>query len=174
VRSNVPPTLTNFQAISASALRAAQDLQTLVQTHTASVARAIIHLEDASSNVTAFTVSLRRSGTNIEELVEANGPKVSSTLKNLETASGTVTNMLLGLQADINNGKGLVGSLFKDEELKDRAGQVSLNLVNLSSNLDVASGNLNRHGLWWMLWKPKTPKTNHPASVKPAMGQKTW
>jgi phospholipid/cholesterol/gamma-HCH transport system substrate-binding protein len=172
VRSNVPVTLTNIHGLSDNAAQAVKDLQTLVANHTASVSRAIGNLQNASSNVATFAENLKRAGASIEQIIETNRLKVDATLKNIETASVSVTNMLTGLQADLDAGKGLVGGLLKDQEMKQRTDLALSNIVSLSSNLDLAAGNLNRHGLWWMLWKPKYPKTNTATRVK--SGEQRW
>lgn len=166
VRRQVPPALTNFQTLSENAKLASVDLQTLVREQTGTVSQAIANLNRASSNVTVFTETLKRTGQDLEQLIETNRPRVTATLKNVETASISVTNMLFGLQTDLASGKGLVGGLLRDEQMRLRTDLVLSNMVCLSSNLDVAAGNLNRYGLWWMLWKPKYPKTNPPANVK--------
>jgi hypothetical protein len=165
-RGLVPPALTNFQALSENAKQASLDLQTMVRNQTGAVAQAIASLRLASSNVTAFTETLRRTGQDLDQLVETNRPRVTATLKNVETASISVTNMLFGLQTDLAAGKGLVGGLLKDEQMRLRTDLVLSNMVGLSSNLDLAAENLNRFGLWWMLWKPKYPKTNQVGAVK--------
>ena len=69
-------------------------------------------------------------------------------MKNLRDATASLKQMT----AEMQSGKGLVGGLLKDEELR---GQVSVTV----SNLSVLSSNLNRFGL---LYKPKVPKSTAP------------
>jgi hypothetical protein len=167
VRDQIPPALTNVNAFSEKALAAAADLQAMVRSHTASVAQTVLNLDTASSNVVQLSQRLRSTGEGLEALVTTNGPRVAATLKNIESASVSVTNMVHGLQTDLQEGKGLVGGLLHDGEMKDRADLVLSNMTALSSNLNVAAGNLNNQGLWWLLWKPKYPKTNQTQTVKP-------
>jgi hypothetical protein len=54
------------------------------------------------------------------------------------------------LVSGVEAGQGLIGSLFKDPQLKD-------NVSNLTANFAALSSNLNRYGL---LYKPRQPKTN--------------
>ena len=60
--------------------------------------------------------------------------------------------MLEELQA----GKGLAGALLKDEQLADSVSQIA-------NNLSITSSNLNRLGLWGILWQRKPPKANAPS-----------
>jgi hypothetical protein len=69
--------------------------------------------------------------------------------KAVQSLQGTA-HALQGLVNDVENGKGLVGSVFKDEQLKRNVTELAANLTSLSSNL-------NRYGL---LYKPKQSKTN--------------
>jgi hypothetical protein len=57
--------------------------------------------------------------------------------------------LLAGIQA----GKGLAGTLLKNEQL-------AANVSRVASNLSVTTSNLNRAGLWGVLWRHKPPKTS--------------
>lgn len=167
-RESIPPAMTNLQLLVSNVLGTGKDLQGLVQGHTAAVSRAILNLEHSTSNITAFTEGLKRTGGDLESLIATNRPRVDVALKNIETASISVTNMLRGLETDLAEGKGLVGGLLHDEGMKVRVDVTLSNVVSLSSNLNIAAGNLNQRGLWGILWKPKPSKTNTAATVKPA------
>jgi len=172
VRDRVPVTLTNLHQVSASAVRTVADLEELVRAQTGAVSRTIGNLRESSSNILALSAGLARSGQGIEQMIETNRPKVDRVLNNVELASISVTNMVAGLKTDLESGQGLVGALLRDQEMKLKLDLALSNVVCLSSNLDVAAGNLNRHGLWWMLWKPKYPKTNVAEHVQPS--QRRW
>jgi hypothetical protein len=58
-----------------------------------------------------------------------------------------------GLLADIEAGKGLAGTLLKND---DMARDLSITV----SNLSVFSGNLNAKGLWGVFRKPKQEKSD--------------
>jgi hypothetical protein len=80
-------------------------------------------------------------------LVASNRTEITATVKNLEAS----TQMLQGLLADVQAGKGLAGNLLKNEQLAIQVSQVT-------SNLSVTTSNLNRLGLWGVLWQHKPPK----------------
>jgi hypothetical protein len=56
---------------------------------------------------------------------------------------------------DLQAGKGLAGALLKDEQL-------SVTVSQIANNLSITSSNLNRLGLWNILWQHKPPKANPP------------
>ena len=53
-------------------------------------------------------------------------------------------------------GKGLAGKLLENEE-------IAANVSQIVSNLSITTSNLNRLGLWGILWQHKPPRTNAPA-----------
>jgi hypothetical protein len=63
------------------------------------------------------------------------------------------TESLRTILDDINKGKGPAGALLRDE-------QMTTNLNQITANLSVTSSNLNRLGLWGILWAKKSPRTN--------------
>jgi hypothetical protein len=68
---------------------------------------------------------------------------------NLEASTESLKDLL----ADVQAGKGLAGDLLKNDEL---AG----NLSRIMYNLSITTSNLNRVGLWGILWKQKVTHTN--------------
>jgi len=54
---------------------------------------------------------------------------------------------------DLQAGKGLAGTLLQNDQL-------ATNCLVIADNLAVATSNLNRLGLWGILWSHKTPATN--------------
>ena len=60
--------------------------------------------------------------------------------------------LLEGVQA----GKGLAGKLLENEEIASNVSQIVY-------NLSVTTSNLNRVGLWGILWQHRPPRTNEPA-----------
>ncbi|WCJ60435.1 MlaD family protein [Fontisphaera persica] len=171
VQQKVPEIMTNAAVLAERARRVAEEVESLVQTHTAAVSHAILDLRAASSNVQLTTASLRRTGESLEDWMNTNRPRLDNVVKNIENASQSVTNIITGVQADLDAGRGLLGGLLRDETMKSNTAVTLEHASLLSSNLNVAAGNLNRYGLWWMLWKPKYPKTNTAASVKSPAGR---
>jgi len=85
--------------------------------------------------------------------LRTNKTDFSAAVKNIESSSEMMNSLLSELQA----GKGLAGSLLKNEEL-------SAGVSQLVSNLTVLSSNLNRHGL---LWKPRRTEVKQPSPLYP-------
>ena len=83
-------------------------------------------------------------------LVETNSPGLNQAVKNIESATATLTNVM----SDLQKGHGLAGNLLKNEKL---ATDVSL----IASNLSIVSSNLNRLGLWGIMWKKKPAPKGH-------------
>jgi phospholipid/cholesterol/gamma-HCH transport system substrate-binding protein len=136
---NLTNTLTNFRHMSDRAVAAIDTVDQLIQSN-----RASVHL--SVSNLTLFSERLSQVTTEVRDLLNTNRGEIAAMVRNLESASGDAKVLLADLQA----GKGLAGSLLKDEELARQLALVVNNLSQLSSNL-------NRFGL---LYKPKLVKTN--------------
>jgi|SRR6185503_14581683 phospholipid/cholesterol/gamma-HCH transport system substrate-binding protein len=98
----------------------------------------------AMTNFARFSEDLNRLTSELRETVSENRSSLAGTVKNLEDTSRTVR----GLASDLDQGKGLAGAMFKDE-------QIRANLSATLANLNTLSSNLARYGL---LHKPKPPK----------------
>ena len=90
----------------------------------------------------------------MRELVATNSPEIDAAVKNIESSTATLKSLLEGVQ----EGKGLAGKLLENE-------QIAANVSRIVDNLSITTSNLNRLGLWRILWRPKTPATNAPAQV---------
>lgn len=156
-----PQTLTNL-AVTAANLRSASDrvLLTLDKVNAVVDANAPA-LSVSSSNLAGFSEKMSRLGDGLNELVATNSPEVRLALKNLESS----TEKLNSLLNDVQSGKGLAGELLKSPEL---AGSVT----QIVHNLSITSSNLNRLGLWGILWKHKPSATNAPAEAHPLLSPK--
>lgn len=112
----------------------------------------------AVSNLNLFAAQLPPLADYVNSLVRSNAVGIEAAVKNLEASSATFTNIL----TDLQNGRGAAGRILRDEELANNVSAVAQNLSNTTSNL-------NRVGLWGILWKqkvPPPPKTNAPAKTK--------
>lgn len=65
--------------------------------------------------------------------------------------------MLTNLLHDVQAGKGAAGRVIEDPQL-------AANLAETVANLNAVSSNLNRFGLWHLLWKKHAPLTNAPSA----------
>jgi phospholipid/cholesterol/gamma-HCH transport system substrate-binding protein len=139
--SNLSSTIGNFEKASASA-------HGLIDNTSELVSKSAPVLSLSLSNLLAFSSKLEKVAMDVEETIVTNRVELNESMKNLRDATVSLKQMT----AEMQSGKGLVGGLLKDEELR---GQVSVTV----SNLAVLSSNLNRFGL---LYKPKVPKNTAP------------
>jgi len=86
-------------------------------------------------------------------LLATNGSEISLAVKNIESSTETLTNLM----ADLQSGKGLAGTVLQNEQL-------ATNVQTIASNLSITTSNLNRLGLWGILWAHKPAVTNTATS----------
>jgi hypothetical protein len=125
------------------------DAQTTVSNVNALIAANALPVTRAVSNLNHFSAQLGELGTNVNGWFEANEERLTALLRNLEDASMALTNLLQGLEA----GRGPAGRLLRDEQL-------AAQLAAIAENLALTTSNLNRRGLWGILWAPKPARTN--------------
>jgi phospholipid/cholesterol/gamma-HCH transport system substrate-binding protein len=150
------PTLTNFavainnvRAVSEEALETVHGVNQLVTTNKAEVALAV-------SNLVYFSRQLNGLADSADSLLATNGAEIGVAVKNV-TAS---TETLKGVLNDVQAGKGLAGAVLQNHLLAS-------NVEAIVSNLAVTSSNLNRHGLWGIMWshKPAEPASANSAGT---------
>jgi hypothetical protein len=144
--SNLSVTVGNFRQVSERALTTVDALDRLVQSNSTPMNTAV-------SNLVLFSSQIRGVAGDLEQLLSTNEAVFSSAVKNVESSSVLLKNLLMEMQA----GRGLAGSLLKDERLE-------VGFSQLVSNLTVLSSNLNRHGL---LWKPGKFESRPPSPLYP-------
>jgi phospholipid/cholesterol/gamma-HCH transport system substrate-binding protein len=142
---NLGAAVDHFAQLTKEAMFAVSNVNSLVASNALPVTIAV-------SNINAFTLRLTPLVDNVNEIITNNAPEIAATIKNLETASVMLTNLLHGLA----EGHGTAGRLLKDET-------ISSNLAAVAQNLMITTSNLNRGGLWSILWRQKTPRTNSVA-----------
>lgn len=101
----------------------------------------------SSSNLLVFSRQLNTFADQLNRLVNTNTDSINATVKNLESSSETLKTVM----ADVQAGKGTVGTLLRNDQL-------AANMEQIASNLNITSSNLNRLGLWGILWKKKEPR----------------
>lgn len=146
--TNLSASVANFRHVSETAVASVDRLDRLVESNTPAIGNSV-------SNLQVFAAQLRESGGTLDEILGTNGVKITAAVSNLEASS----DMIKGLLEDVQNGKGVAGGLFKNE-------QMATNLARTVYNLSVTTSNLNRLGLWGILWAHKPPKTK-AAEVDP-------
>lgn len=147
--SNVAVVAVNLRAFSEQAVIAAQDIQTLLATNSPAIAQ-------SASNIVAFSRKMNNVAAGLGEVISTNSDNIHQIVRNLESTSETLTNIM----ADLHAGKGLAGNLLQNEQL-------ATNISLITSNLTVTTSNLNRLGLWGILWQHKPPKASAPRSKAP-------
>jgi phospholipid/cholesterol/gamma-HCH transport system substrate-binding protein len=135
--TNLTATIANLRTLSGRALGTLDKADGLLDANAPA-------LRATSSNLVLFSTQLAAAGADLQTLVSTNRDDITAAVKNVEAASLAVKEVLDDLEA----GRGLAGSLLKNEDLARQ-------LSTLSSNLAVTSSNLNSRGLWGILWKPK-------------------
>jgi phospholipid/cholesterol/gamma-HCH transport system substrate-binding protein len=140
--TNLAGAVDKFAMLSTDALNAVSNVNALVASNALPVTVAV-------SNLNFFSGELTPLAAHVNTLVTNNTVELTAAIKNIETASGSLTNLLHELQT----GDGLAGRLLSDPEL-------AASFSRIVNNLSVTSSNLNRLGLWGIMWKHKEPRTN--------------
>lgn len=144
--ANFGTALTNLKDFTAQALGAVQDIHSLVDTNGAQVGMAV-------SNLNYFSTQLNQLAGNAQTVLTSNSVNISVATKNISDISVTVKQLADDLQA----GKGLAGTLLQNPTL-------ATNVQTLAANLSITSSNLNRNGLWGILWSHKPANTKNTDS----------
>ncbi|MEY4386789.1 MAG: hypothetical protein RLY20_2072 [Verrucomicrobiota bacterium] len=143
--TNLAITVDTMRVTSERARVTVEDIHSLVATNREPIAQSL-------SNLVVFSAQMEQASGKVGDLVSTNGPAIAAAVKNIESS----TVILESLLRDVQSGKGLAGMLLKDQAV---AGDVA----QITHNLSVTTSNLNRAGLWGILWKQKEPRTNTPA-----------
>ena len=145
-------TLTNFaiainnsRAFSEQAIATVHDINALVATNSSQITLAV-------SNAVFFSQELTGLADSARILLATNGADATLAVKNVEAS----TEILKKLMEDLQSGRGAAGMVLQNEQL-------STNLQTIAENLAITSSNLNRQGLWGILWSHKPPATNSAA-----------
>jgi phospholipid/cholesterol/gamma-HCH transport system substrate-binding protein len=138
--TNLSVAVGNLRAVSERALTTIEGLNSFVATNASA-------FSVSGSNLVLFSRELNQFGGDLNRVLATNSPGLNASVKNIESS----TMILKDLLADIQAGKGLAGNLLQNPEL-------STNISLIVSNLSITSSNLNRLGLWGVLWQHKPPK----------------
>jgi phospholipid/cholesterol/gamma-HCH transport system substrate-binding protein len=142
--TNLSVAVANFRIVSERALSTLHGVDDLVQTNAPPLTVAI-------SNLVHFSEQLDQVTEELQLTIATNRVDITTAVQNVQ--KGTVH--LNGILADLQAGKGLAGSILKDEQLQQQ-------FASTLSNLNVVTRNLSEHGL---LWKPRVRRaiTNTPS-----------
>jgi phospholipid/cholesterol/gamma-HCH transport system substrate-binding protein len=127
----------------------AKKLDTAVSDVNAFIATNGSQIDLVVSNAVFFSQELARLAGSARNVISTNSEKISTSIKNIESSTET----LKKLTDDLQSGKGLAGTMLKNEQL-------ATNVQEIADNLAIATSNLNRLGLWHFLWHHEPPHTN--------------
>ena len=147
--TNLAAGLSNLREISAEASTTIAAVNQLILTNTPPINAAI-------ENVVTFSGQLKDAGTDLRGLISTNRVVIDESFANIKETTESLRNLV----AAAEQGTGLAGKLFSDEEL-------ARNFSMLSSNLVDVSTKLNRGGLWGILWADKNKNTDDGKPTKP-------
>jgi len=142
--TNFSISINNMRDFSENAVGAIGDIHALIATNGEQVAVAV-------SNMLFFSKQLTQLANSADILLDTNGVQITSAMKNIESATETLTNLMNGMQS----GQGLAGTILQNPDL-------SSNVQAIAGNLAITSSNLNRFGLWHVLWHHEED-TNTPS-----------
>jgi phospholipid/cholesterol/gamma-HCH transport system substrate-binding protein len=143
--------VSNLEVVSQRAVSAAGRAEDLLITNTAPFNAAV-------SNFQALSARLNKSAAELDQIIVTNQGDVTKIVQNLTVTSDKFKQIAVDLEA----GKGLAGSLLKDEQMKAQMVSVVSNTSAMTAEFSAFGHNLNQRGIWAMLWRPKHIETNQP------------
>ena len=144
--TNFSATMHNLRTLSEQAMSTVNDVNALVATNGSQINLAV-------SNVVFFSQELMHLANAAEGVLATNSTDITTAVKNIESSTEVLKSML----NDIQSGKGLAGTMIRNEQL-------ATNVQAIANNLAITSSNLNRLGLWHFLWHKEPVRTNAPAT----------
>jgi len=154
--TNLSAAVGNIRVVSEKALVTVDNLDALVSSNSPA-------LSQSGSNLVQFSDQINLFAGDLRAIVSTNRVPIQNAVKNIESSTEVLKDVIQELQA----GKGLAGNLLKNEQL---AATVS----RIAENLSITSSNLNRLGLWGILWQHKPAKvhTSEASAVRPLSAPK--
>jgi len=146
--TNISSTVGNARIASERAVVTVNNINNLVETNSQSVALAV-------SNVVYFSQQITEFAAGLKEVLATNSSDLNASLKNIESSTVVLKSVL----EDVQSGKGLAGTVLRNDQL-------ATNVNNIAANLSITTSNLNRLGLWHFLWHREVPATNTTAAPK--------
>ncbi len=140
--TNFADAINNTRTFSEQALGAVNDINTIVATNSEQISFAV-------SNAVQFSEDLNRLAVSANTLLATNGAEISVAVQNVKASTEELKQLMDGLQS----GRGLAGTLLQNPQL-------ATNVQAIAENLAITTSNLNRIGLWGILWSHKPPDTN--------------
>src|SRR5436190_3844978 len=143
--TNLSVSAANLRLASERAVSVVDNIDTFVGTNAGALAV-------VGTNLAQFSDQLIRFAGELNTVLATNSPAINQAVQNVEASTAILKSSMEQVEA----GKGLAGVLLKNE-------QIAANLMEITQNLTVTSSNLNRLGLWGILWQRHPPKQSTPA-----------
>src|ERR1043166_9218152 len=149
--TNLSVSAANLRTVSDRALSVVNGIDALIATNAPA-------LNSAGTNLTRFSEELIQFAGGLNNLLLTNRQAIDQAVKNVESSTAVLKSAMEQVEA----GKGLAGALLKNDE-------IASNLGEISRNLSITTSNLNRLGLWGILWqrRPKPAPTTQRTLTAP-------
>ena len=141
--TNFAVAINNARIFSEQALDTINGINALVATNAGQINYAV-------SNTVGFSQELTGLAGSARDLLATNGAEISAAVENVKAS----TEVLKKLMEDVQSGRGLAGTLLQNEKL-------ATNVQAIAANLSLTTSNLNRLGLWGVMWSHRPADTNH-------------
>ena len=142
--TNFSITINNMRTVSEQAMGTMNGINAIVATNGSQVSLAV-------SNLLFFSQELTRLAGSADTVLATNAPEITASVNNIKSS----TDALKKIMDDLQSGRGLAGTVLQNQQL-------ATNVQAIADNLSIASGNLNRLGLWGFLWHKEAVPTNAP------------
>ena len=161
--TNFGQAVSNFYALTGDAGAMVRQIGGIISTNTEPINGAVKSLRQVADK-------LDKMSDDLHVIITTNSADLAKAVDNFRDTSASLKQTAEELQ----QGKGLAGTLLKDEHLKSQVQDLVQNLNSMSANFAIFGSNLNQRGLWSMLRKPKTPPPQAPSpalEAAPRRGQ---
>jgi phospholipid/cholesterol/gamma-HCH transport system substrate-binding protein len=145
--TNFSVALNNMRTFTEQATNTVNNINEIIATNGSQISLAV-------SNAVFFSGQLTQLVGSAQGILTTNGTEINVAVENVKSS----TEMLKSLLNDVQSGKGLAGTILQNEQL-------ATNVQIIADNLAVTTSNLNRRGLWGILWSHKPAATNSPANA---------
>ncbi|MDB6059764.1 MAG: hypothetical protein JWO95_3608, partial [Verrucomicrobiales bacterium] len=156
-------TLTNFGLAVSNFYNLTADAGTLVRQIGGVISTNTEGINSTVKSLRRVSDKLDKMSDDLHAIITTNSADLAIAVSNFRETSASLKQSADELQ----NGKGLAGSLLKDEQMKNKMQDLIQNLNSMSANFAIFGSNLNQRGLWSML---RSPKTKPPQAPAPALG----
>jgi phospholipid/cholesterol/gamma-HCH transport system substrate-binding protein len=142
--TNLAFTVTTMRSASERALYTINEMSAIFSTNGPIVSQSMSNLNLSTEEINHFAASLN-------DVLATNSQAIAVAVKNITDSTATLKSMM----DDVNAGKGPAGVILRDP-------QIAADLSQITANLAITTSNLNRVGLWGILWSKKAPKHTEP------------